>query len=105
MVSHRHALGLRKELVTALASCADTPLKTGTLRFLRGLSSDELQFIAGFMGGCLLEAAFGYRGRACARTPEPDPPRHPLTDREHKMILLREFLAIAQSRRPPAAPA
>src|SRR5262252_9551139 len=48
--------GLRNSLVTALVSCADTPLKAKARRFLQGLSADELQFIAEFLGACMLEA-------------------------------------------------
>ena len=46
---------MRKVLVGALASCADTPSRANARRFLRGLSSDELQFIAEFLGACILE--------------------------------------------------
>ena len=58
-----------------------------TKRFLTGLSSDELEFIAGYLGSCILENS--------PRAPDmaaclPDPSR--ARDRDHKMILVREFL-------------
>ena len=41
---------MRNALVTALTSCADRPTKNKARRFLSGLSFDELQFIAEFLG-------------------------------------------------------
>ena len=101
---------MRNSLVTALVSCADTPLKAKARRFLQGLSSDELQFIAEFMGACILEsperrvrlaeqlAAFQWvRARST---------RGGMADRAHKMIVLLEYLnrsgAAATSREPVA---
>jgi len=46
---------MRKSLVTALVACAEQPLKLDARRFLTGLSSDELEFIAEFLGSCILE--------------------------------------------------
>ena len=48
---------MRSVLVTALAARADSSLRVQARQFLRGLSSDELQFIAGFLGACILESA------------------------------------------------
>src|ERR1039457_3459740 len=48
--------GVRNSLVAALVGCADHPLKSEARRFLAGLSSDELQFIAEFLGSCVLES-------------------------------------------------
>ena len=82
---------MRNALVTALLACSDRSLKTNARRFLQGLSSDELQFIAEYLGACILESmgpcqgSNGRRGAAfnCLReTP----------DRDHKMILLLEYL-------------
>jgi hypothetical protein len=56
-------------------------------KFLQGLSSDELQFIAEYLGTCILEAA------------EPTHGSHSLldygfktADEDHKLILLLEYL-------------
>ena len=100
MVSHHQEICLRDTLVTALVSCADVPLRTNTRRFLRGLSSDELQFIAGFLGACILEAP---GGASCRRELERriasfqqaqlrGGGSERLADQEHKMILLLEYL-------------
>ena len=47
---------MRNSLVAALVACADQPLKAKARRFLAGLSSDELQFIAEFLGSSILES-------------------------------------------------
>jgi hypothetical protein len=91
-------------------------VKSRSRRFLLGLSSDELQFIAGFLGSCILESsADGVSARAqlAGRLEEYQRANGPgcSWDQEHKMILLLEYLrssaapAIAQSRRRPAVPA
>ena len=90
---------MRSSLVTALVSCADVPLRSRARRFLSGLSSDELQYIAEFLGACILERARRSKctraelasriaefGQARAASPHCSP------DQEHKMILLLEFL-------------
>jgi hypothetical protein len=88
---------LRNTLVTALVSCADASLRNNTRRFLRGLSSDELQFIAEFLGSCILEApgAFGreleHQIASFQRMHLRGEGAH-LEDQEHKMILLFEYL-------------
>jgi len=91
---------VRNSLVAALVACADQSLKTKARRFLAGLSSDELQFIAEFLGSCILESqARSARDRAelaeriarfqKART---DRTRKLARDQELKMILLLEYL-------------
>ena len=98
---------MRRSLVAALTSCADCPLKPRARRFLTGLSSDELQFIAEFLGACILESAEESR---CSRTelagriaqfqrerPGCSPGRS--QDQDHKMILLLEFLCRSGSPR------
>jgi hypothetical protein len=107
MVTHREETGVRAFLVAALASCADTPLRNGVLRFLRGLSSDELQFIAEFLGASLLEGAAGSGPLADFHREQPAgaQPRGRQNDLDHKLILVREYLAIARSRRLPGVPA
>jgi hypothetical protein len=91
---------VRNSLVAALVACADQPLKSQARRFLDGLSSDELQFIAEFLGSCMLESQVRCaRNRAelaerIARFQQAraDRARMRSTDQEHKMILLLEYL-------------
>jgi hypothetical protein len=87
-------------MVAALASCADESVKPALRRFLAGLSSDELQFIAGFLGGCILECE-GWSSRSqellAARMTQYQcmsvgRSRCQWEDRDHKMILLMEYL-------------
>jgi hypothetical protein len=93
MVAHQPAQ--RELLVSALTACAETGVRSRARRFLLGLSADELQFIAEFVGSCILETpsdfsrasehAERYQRRVLA-----DP--RISTDRENKLILLREYL-------------
>jgi len=106
---------VRDALVTALAECASSrPSRWRTRRFLTGLSSDELQFIAAHLGFRILDPS-GSRPRpwtappprtvpdGCAGAAIADRWSH---DREHKMILLLEFLGRSGMRHtPPRAPA
>ena len=91
---------MRKSLVAALVACADQPLKAKARRFLAGLSSDELQFIAEFLGSCILESQARCAGDRAelaeriarfqrARTARS---RTLVPDQELKMILLLEYL-------------
>ena len=83
---------MRSTLVAALVQCADRPWKAKARRFLRGLSFDELQYIAGFLGGCILESTGGHpRTYDC---------RHSSEDRALKMILVQEYLSRAGVRGP-----
>jgi hypothetical protein len=67
---------------------------------VEGLSADELQFIAGFLGACLLDSSgapcssraqwaerIAQYQQACAGCPQCGS-----EDREHKMIVLLEYL-------------
>jgi hypothetical protein len=87
-------------LVTALSACVDKPQQSKTRHFLSGLSSDELQFIAEYIGSCILDSA-----RLCCCSREQLAGRIAAfqrarqetllvsqADQEHKMILLLEFL-------------
>jgi hypothetical protein len=88
---------VRSTLVAALVSCADSPHKSQARRFVEGLSADELQFIAEFLGACVLDPA----SQSCpsraqwaeriARYQQASAGRGS-PDREHKMILLLEYL-------------
>ncbi len=87
-------MAVRKSLVAALVECAEQPLKLGARRFLDGLSADELQFIADYLGFCILESHLPSTPTRCdlarsiaefqAACPTPDPDR--------KSILLLEYL-------------
>ena len=90
---------MRNALVAALTSCADRPFKSRARRFLSGLSSDELQFIAEFLGACFLESGRKYRcsrAQLAERIAEFQRARASgggwSEDQEHKMILLLEYL-------------
>lgn len=79
---------MRPALVAALASCVEKPRQAKVRHFLVGLSCDEMQFIAEYLGSRILESAQAVdysqaRSRCSGARME---------DREHKMILLREFL-------------
>lgn len=70
-------------------------MKIRTRRFLLGLSSDELQFIAEYFGACILASG---EGAACGHTELAGRAiMHGATraDRELKLILLREYLCRA----------
>ena len=94
---------MRNSLVAALVACADRPLKSEAQRFLSGLSSDELQFIAGFLGSCVLESPVGgarTRAELAERIAnfQQSRTRHARLrspDQELKMILLLEYLCRA----------
>lgn len=89
---------MRSSLVAALVSCADGPFRSRARRFLLGLSRDELQFIAEFLGSYILESAGSCCSRAelARRIAEFQESRagsaRCASDQDHKMILLLEFL-------------
>jgi hypothetical protein len=91
---------VRRLLISALVGCTDGSGKTRSRRFLQGLSSDELQFIAEYLGACILDSAGtgpGSRAELATRVAQFQAARaHALSaDAEHKMILLLEFLCRA----------
>jgi hypothetical protein len=94
-------------LVCALIACLEDSQKRPTRRFLQGLSIDELQYIAEFLGSCILESGGQCRGsrtqlaeaikkfernRHGATADAVSDGQDPLQDQEHKMILLLEYL-------------
>ena len=89
-------LARRQDLVTALTACTENPFRAKARRFLIGLSADELQFIAEFLGALILEPADPC---GCSRAElaqriadfQRARPRHSSLD-DHKMILLLEYL-------------
>jgi hypothetical protein len=92
---------VRSALVTALTACAGSRERQGVRDFLLGLSWDELEYIAEFVGSTILESA-GLcpvnREQLAGRIAEFDhgrtarPAISPDSDRYHKMIVLMEFL-------------
>jgi hypothetical protein len=77
----------RQDLVAALVACTDAPFRARARRFASGLSADELQFIAEYLGSCILESL-----NDCPCSPATLASRLPTRDRDHKMILLLEYL-------------
>jgi hypothetical protein len=91
---------VKTALVSALSAIVDDDQRRKARRFLQGLSSDELQYIAEFLGACILECP---AGSPCSRTQLAEGIRmfersrregqYSVTgDAEHKMILLLEYL-------------
>ena len=95
MARQRQEGDVRTRLAAALAACAETAARARVRRFLAGLSADELEFIAGFLGSCILESS---QRCGCSRwkiagiEQEPAGCGNRLADRDHKMILLLEYL-------------
>lgn len=104
---------MRRVLITALASCADRAVESKTRRFLAGLSCDELQFFAEFLGASILDydcRRRGSRAQLAEQIAEFQKARcrcqAPPLDQDHKMILLLEFLCLSGLQQVPmAAPA
>ena len=102
---------MRSVLVAALASCTDDHLKSEARRFLGGLSRDELQFIAEYLGATILEPeelCSGSRRELAERIAEFQRSRFGTStgsnpDHDHKTILLLEFLCRSGFRKPPLA--
>src|SRR5215475_2998942 len=91
----------RKILVAALTACTCSNT-TRARRFLLGLSSDELQFIAEFLGSCILECSEDLSRASTAVQAHQTCQAGLRWDREHKIILLREFLYLS-GRQPSGA--
>lgn len=96
-------------MVAALLACAGGRMRPKVRRFLVGLSCDELQFIAEYLGSCILEslADCGHcRGGLTERIDHlPRPRMEPrFADRELKAILLREYLCRAGVQDLPVSP-
>ena len=87
---------MRRTLVAALASCAGEEVRIRLRRFLAGLSADELEFLAGFQGARILEGCSGGHPTGHPAGPAEYGPRTNRfcgADLDHKMIVLREYLA------------
>jgi hypothetical protein len=79
--------------------CADKSRRLWARRFLTGLSADELQFIAEFLGASILDPAAAplcpsraELARCIEHFALSASPHSPSPDEEHKMILLLEYL-------------
>lgn len=91
----------RKTLVEALIACTGGD-RLRARRFLLGLSSDELQFIAEFFGSCILECSEDpSRVTGAVQAHHAAAPDR-RSDHEHKIILLREFLYVSGRPSPGA---
>ena len=102
------AAAKKSALVRALSSCVDDAPRRQTRRFLQGLATDELQYIAEFLGSCILESSGRCRGsrtQLAEAVKQFERSRHrgpgelgcqcssgARQDQEHKMILLLEYL-------------
>jgi len=110
------AAAKKSPLVCALSACVSDEQKRHIKRFLQGLATDELQYIAEFLGSCILESGGPcYSSRTqlagavkqfeisrrqtalAARSCRGQNSLHSLKslkgqDQEHKMILLLEYL-------------
>ena len=101
---------MRSVLVAALVECAESPAKNKARRFLTGLSSDELQFIAGFLGARILETTEKHRGSRAElaeliaefQRSGVGRPQLRSDDQEHKMILLLEYMCRSGLQEYPA---
>ena len=90
--------GMRADLISAITSCTGARHQRQSRKFLQGLSTDELQYIAEFLGASILESAHRAAGRGeLAESIAFFERRRPAAaasarDRDHKMILLLEYL-------------
>lgn len=100
---------MRSTLVAALVSSVNVSFRNKARRFLVGLSSDELQFIAEFLGACILESngeRIRSRSELAGRIAEFQRARFSTApvrseDQDHKMILLLEYLCQSGRREFP----
>jgi len=95
---------MKTVLVKSLCAIAPDPQKRKARQFLLGLSTDELQYIAEFHGSCILESEQPSRwtrtqlSHGIQRFDQSQ--KHSVSDRQHKMILLLEFLNRCQVAAP-----
>jgi hypothetical protein len=98
---------MKTVLVKSLSSLAPDPQRRKARQFLLGLSTDELQYIAEFLGSCILESeqprqwTRAQLSHAIQRFDQSQ--KHSVSDRQHKMILLLEFLCRCQTGAPSVA--
>src|SRR5258708_7764364 len=88
---------MKTVLVRSLCCVISVDQRRKARQFLLALSTDELQYIAEFLGACILESEKPARWTRCQLAQgiqRFDERRHSFpADREHKMILLLEFLS------------
>jgi hypothetical protein len=96
------AVATKSVIISALCGYFVDAHRREARRFLQGLSTDELQYIADFVGACLLEINSGVRNRAevasrvlshAQRRGASVRDSRQIEDRDHKMILLLEYLS------------
>jgi len=72
---------VRTALISAITVCAERRFQKKARKFLLGLSTDELQYIAGFLGACVLESAgnstWRKRLQSSSRSAAPPAPASP----------------------------
>ncbi len=86
---------MKSVLVRSLSALVSLEQRRKARQFLLGLSTDELQYIAEFLGSCVLEAenpGRWTRQQLSQQIQLFDERRQPASDRQHKMLLLLEFL-------------
>ena len=94
-------------LVRSLCAMVSGRQSRKARQFLLGLSTDELQYIAEFLGSCILESEQPSQWtrdqltQAIQRFDQGQ--KHSISDRQHKMILLLEFLCRCQIGSAPIA--
>jgi hypothetical protein len=87
---------MKSILVKSLCAVVADRQRRKVRQFLLGLSTDELQYIAEFFGSCILESEEPQRwtrtqlSHGIQRFDQSQ--KHTISDRQHKMILLLEFL-------------
>ena len=88
---------MKNILVKSLGSMVPCEQKRKARQFLLGLSTDELQYLAEFFGSCVLEAEKPYRWTRLELSQNIQRfdrcQKNSISDRQHKMILLLEFLS------------
>ena len=85
----------RQDLVAALVACAEGPCRAKARRFVNGLSADEMQFIAEFLGACILESTRSRRNsraELAARICAFQQARRRARPQDEKSIVLLEYL-------------
>ena len=94
---------MKASLISAITSCAERRRQRKARRFLQGLSTDELQYIAEYLGARLLECPARAARSRCELAENiqqfelvRSAPASGPVNREHKMILLLEYLCCSQ---------
>jgi hypothetical protein len=87
---------MKTVLVKSLSAMVPYEQRRKARQFLLGLSTDELQYLAEFFGSCVLESERPYawtRTQLSQNIQRFDRcQKNSISDRQHKMILLLEFL-------------